>query len=176
MQLIKNPSDDLFFNLTTSSNNNILLCAPYIKTNIISKILKTKKENTNLILITASNLGSFISRGSDIEAIKLLLENNIKVYNYQNLHAKCYIFDNEKAIVTSSNLTYSGLVKNYEYGCLINELDTIKEITNDYKEMLSSDACGEFNNDIIKNIESIIKHAKDTVITTDESITCMTLK
>ncbi len=170
MKLIKNPSDELFFNLIEKSNENILLCAPFVKTQIVKKILEKKKENTNLTLITVSFAGNFKSGASDVQAIKLLLENNVKVYNYQNLHAKCYIFDNHNAIVTSSNLTYSGFVRNYEYGCLINEENTIKEIVSDYKEMINNEICGEFNFDKIKDIKKFIDNAGDIIVKTDETL------
>ena len=40
------------------------------------------------------------------------------VRNYQNLHAKIYLFDNKKALITSANLTNNGLYHNFEYGVL----------------------------------------------------------
>jgi hypothetical protein len=47
------------------------------------------------------------------------------------LHAKAYIANTEKAIITSGNLTYSGLRQNYEYGVLIEAADLVHEAYSD---------------------------------------------
>lgn len=168
MQLIKNPSDELFMNLISKSNEEILLCAPYVKKEIVKRILEYKKENTKLSLITVCYAGNFQSGASDVDAIKLLLENNVKIYNYQQLHAKIYIFDNEQAIITSSNLTYSGFVKNYEYGCLVNKDNIVSDIINDCNEMINNKkVCGEFDFDKIKDIKKIIKSTNRNDVKTD---------
>lgn len=134
IQVLKNPCDNIFYNMIASAQKEINLCAPFVKKDIIEEILCIKKSEVKLSLITSSNVGAFCSKGSDIEAIKLLFKHGVEVYNYQNLHAKIYIFDKLKAMITSSNLTYSGLVKNYEYGVLLEEKSIIKSIVNDYKK------------------------------------------
>ncbi len=171
MQLIKNPSNKLFFDLISNSNEEILLCAPYVKEDTVIKILSNKKENTKLSLITVCYTGNFQSGASDVNAIKLLLENNVKVYNYQQLHAKIYIFDNKQAIITSSNLTPSGLVKNYEYGCLINKDSVVGDIVNDCNKMINNTkVCGEFDFDKIKDIKKIIKSTNKNDVKTDSEL------
>lgn len=73
----------------------------------------------------------------DIKGIGALINNNTTVKNYSSLHAKIYIFDDKKAIITSSNLTNGGLVNNFEYGVLIKEKDVVYEIINDFETLFT---------------------------------------
>lgn len=158
LSIIKTLSDANFFNLISESKKEIILCAPFIKKDIAKEILNTKCEDTKLVVITSANISNFIQSSSDIEAIKMLLSNKIKVKNYQNLHAKIYLFDSSKAIITSANLTCGGFYTNYEYGVLIeNDGNIIKNVNNDINCMMKSELCGEFKDDIISYIESIPK-------------------
>jgi hypothetical protein len=47
------------------------------------------------------------------------------------LHAKVYIADNSGAIITSANLTRSGLFRNYEYGVEISDANAVSRIRAD---------------------------------------------
>lgn len=157
IHVIKNPCQDLFYEMIASSQSEISLCAPFVKTDIVNKVLQIKNKNVDISLITNSNLGAFASKGSDLEAIKSLLNHGYPVYNYQNLHAKIYLFDSNKAIVTSANLTFGGLVCNYEYGILIeNDINSIGLMKNDYNSMIKSKLCGAFDNNKINQIEKTI--------------------
>lgn len=101
-------------------------------------------------------MASFVRQASDIEAIELLLKNGIKVYNHQHLHAKIYSFDNQKAIVTSANLTYNGLNKNYEYGILINDLNVVSDIDDDLNCLIEDELSGSFDYDSVDFIKKQI--------------------
>ena len=119
LSLIKTPTYNKFFNLVQESENNIYLCAPFIKKDIVDKILEKTKQGVEMVVITSANISNFLCGSLDISAIKKLIEKGVVVRNYQNLHAKIYIFDRKKALVTSANLTNNGLYNNYEYGIFI---------------------------------------------------------
>ncbi|WP_342503472.1 phospholipase D-like domain-containing protein [Lysinibacillus sp. FSL L8-0126] len=57
---------------------------------------------------------------------------NFKVYrfnpsdSYTHLHAKVMIFDKTRAFVSSSNLSYNGIINNIEIGILTNDKNVIK--------------------------------------------------
>jgi hypothetical protein len=76
-------------------------------------------------------LNSILHKSLDIPAIKKIIAHDGKVYSRSDLHAKVYIFDNEKVVITSGNLTNNGLVKNFEYGVLIDEEEYVKQSVND---------------------------------------------
>ena len=90
LQLLKNPIEPIFMNLLNETNDKVILCSPFIKKDIIKKILHNKKDNTNITVITSSNIASFVRRASDVEAIELLLANNIK-FTIINIYMLKYI-------------------------------------------------------------------------------------
>lgn len=161
IELIKNPSEDIFFRLLDNCRSNIILCAPFIKSNIIKKILDKKMEESNLSVITTSNLANYVSNATDVEAIELLIKNGVKVYNYQHLHAKIYLFGSEKAMVTSANLTYNGMIKNYEYGVLFDNEKEIDIISEDVNALLSNELTGIIQENDVELIKEQVEFYKN---------------
>lgn len=139
---------------------NIFLCAPFIKKDIVKSILNNINAAIDLNVITSSNIAAFFREASDLEAIELLLKNNVKVYNHQNLHAKIYIFDESKALITSANLTYSGLSSNYEYGLLISRDPLINNVISDFMSLINDPLSGRFDLNIVDEIKNQIRILK----------------
>lgn len=59
----------------------------------------------------------------------------LHIVHLPNLHAKVYVADKTRAIVTSGNLTAGGLVHNHEYGLLIESEDIIARIRGNIEEL-----------------------------------------
>ena len=159
ISIVKTPSKDSFFSLIKEANKEMLFCAPFIKKEIVDEILSNRNPGVVLEVITSANLANFVNGSLDVEAIKTLLEAGIKVLNFQNLHAKIYLFDNKKALVTSANLTNNALYNNYEYGLLLHEdeKETVDAIYSDFIMMMDSELCGSFDENSIKEIEKFVK-------------------
>lgn len=159
ISIVKTPSKDSFFSLIKEANKEMLFCAPFIKKEIVDEILSNKNPGVVLEVITSANLANFVNGSLDVEAIKTLLQAGIKVLNFQNLHAKIYLFDNKKALVTSANLTNNALYNNYEYGLLLHEDEkgTVDAIYSDFIMMMDSELCGSFDENSIKEIEKFVK-------------------
>ena len=87
--------------------------------------------------MTRFSTQDLIDDASDLEAFEKLLRLaeepglKITVKCIPNLHAKVYVFDENSAIVTSSNLTLSGLKSNIEYGIEVTEPVVIQRILGD---------------------------------------------
>ncbi len=155
LSTIKSPSYKSFFNLVKESESNIYLCSPFIKKDIADKILENRKDGIEMVIITSANISNFLCGSLDISAIKKLIKNGFTVRNYQNLHAKIYIFDRKKALVTSANLTNNGLYNNYEYGILIDDCSIADKIYDDYVEMINNEECGTFNIQLLDRLDKI---------------------
>lgn len=163
IKLIKTPTAQTFYNLVSECNDEMILCAPYIKNETVNAILNKKTDNSKLTVITSSNISNFIQKSSDLIAIRKLLENNAVVLNYQDLHAKIYLFDKMKALITSANLTYSGMHHNYEYGVLIDkDEEAMNQIEMDFIEMVDNKLAGEFDIQKIDDIEKTINKVETT--------------
>ncbi len=107
-------------------------------------------------MVTNVNLRSMYKRSSDIGALRLILDNGGLVYNYQKLHSKIYIFDDKKAIITSANLTSSGLKTNFEYGVIFNETTLANSVCQDYSRLCNSELSGRLKTEHTEQIQSII--------------------
>lgn len=155
---------DEFMNLVESATNEIKLCAPFIKTGIVNDIFKYKKQDVNIKTITNIKLMSFYRKVLDIDALSKILLSNGKLYNYPTLHAKIYIFDNNRLIITSGNLTEAGLKKNKEYGIISDDFDLVTTANSDFDQMCNDDITGlvKFNHliDAQKIIDNIPKETK----------------
>ncbi len=155
---------DEFMKLVENTNNEIRLCAPFIKTSIVNDILTYKKRDTNISTITNVKLMSFYRKVLDVDALSKILSSNGELFNYPMLHAKIYIFDDSKLIITSANLTEAGLKKNKEYGIISDDKDLIKSANNDFNIMCSDEITGKIRlkhlEDIQKIIESVPKETR----------------
>jgi len=161
LKLVKTPISKAFYNLVRDCNQEMILCAPYVKSGIVNEILNKKKDSSKLTVVTSSNISNFIQESSDLSAIKILLNNDATVLNYQDLHAKIYYFDRIRALITSANLTYSGLYNNFEYGVIIsNDEPIMDQIETDFLEMFESKKYGEFDSDKLDDIETMIKNVE----------------
>jgi len=58
----------------------------------------------------------------------------LNIWHLPKLHAKVYISDQKKSIITSGNLTNGGLFSNFEYGIQINQEDETQKIYQDINQ------------------------------------------
>lgn len=120
---------DIFLDLVKSSKEQ-LFASPFVKNNITQMIIENRPANARISLLTSYKLTNFYRGSSDLQALLNCVKNNIEVKSHSKLHAKTYIFDSEKAIVTSANLTLGGFRNNYECGVIVEDgqiVGTLKE-------------------------------------------------
>ena len=138
LEIITNPATDVFLELVRNSHEQ-LFASPFIKANVASMILENKHREATISLLTSYKLNSFYRNSSDITALKFFIENNVNVRNYPKLHAKTYIFDSEKAFITSGNLTLGGLQNNYECGVLIHDSSTVSQLKSNFIKLFADE-------------------------------------
>jgi len=83
-------------------------------------------------------LRSFEAGASDLGAFDLLFDRGATVRHRNRLHAKLYIFDTEQAIVTSGNLTPSGLSRNVECGVALRDPGLVERIADEFDSLFSA--------------------------------------
>lgn len=155
---IKNPWEELLLELVQKSRTSIKITSPFIKSKITNSLLGVKRDSTGLQVISNFKLMNFYRQVSDFAALEAILESNGEVKSNHLLHAKTYIFDNKKAVVTSANLTNGGVTQNFEYGVLIDEQILVKTIVKDFEELFADESSGEINLEIISTAKTIISH------------------
>ena len=98
-----------------TDNPSIWVVCPFIKRRAAERLLK-RGTPKKFKVITRFNLRDFSDGVSDISALRLLLENGARIRGVRNLHAKLYLFNEIRVMVTSANLTDAALLRNHEFG------------------------------------------------------------
>lgn len=88
--------------------------------------------------------------------------NLVQIFHLPKLHAKVYIQDNKKAIVTSGNLTAGGLYNNFEYGILTDDANLVSYIKNDLTDYGNLGAL--VNHKDIQNYSNLVGKVSDIYI------------
>jgi hypothetical protein len=128
MMILKNPWDESLYNLIKNSKNKLLIISPYIKANAINFMLESYNGNTKSVrVLTRFSISDICDGASDLDAYKMLIKQDIPVRCVTNLHAKVYLSENE-VIITSSNMTMTGLLSNLEFGVKLTNKKLISEI------------------------------------------------
>ncbi len=133
-QLLDSGWDTVFREAIAADRTELRLVCPFIKVRAARRLLTGKRPGL-IQVITRFHLGDMCDGVSDSEALGLLLENGAKIRGIRNLHAKLYLFGDQRAIVTSANLTEAALLRNHEFGFVSSE-SRIIERCREYFETL----------------------------------------
>ena len=136
-----------FGELLDNTTNSLKIMSPFVKLGMSRFLLEKCGKDVAIDLLTTIKIGNFANGASDIPALKLLGENEVSIKNTRNLHAKIYIFDEKRFVVTSANLTHSGFHRNIEYGLLIDSPGLTREMVTHYNALFS-DANRSFDIDL----------------------------
>lgn len=147
IEIIKNPWLDNFLDLVAECNHSIKITSPYLSKNICDNVFNRKKPKVNFELITSINISSLLSKSLNLDALQLIINNGGEIHNHKNIHSKIYIFDNDRAVITSGNLTFGGLSKNFEYGVLIRNAELINKIIIDFNLIKHDSNTGKIINE-----------------------------
>ncbi|MBI3787901.1 MAG: NgoFVII family restriction endonuclease [Ignavibacteriales bacterium] len=157
MKVLKTPWKKELLALTNGSKQSIKVTSPFVKQNICSELLDAKRPSTKFELITSFKLMSIYSGGLDLKAIDAIISKHGIVKNYPKLHSKIYLFDEDVAIVTSSNLTHGGLIGNFEYGVLVDDHRLVSEIAEDYNSISNHENTGRVKHSDVETVKNMLK-------------------
>ena len=174
MQYIQPPWENYFFSKVHAAEKSLFISSPYIKypvASLLCEILQLRQNpNVSVQILTRIRIQDLIDGASDLEAFEKLLQLaevsglKVAVKCISNLHAKVYIFDENSAIVTSSNLTPSGLKSNVEYGIEVTEQAVIRRIFDDMHAYWS--AAETLTVEMIEQVAERLE-ATESVVTVD---------
>lgn len=121
MQFIYTPWKNLLIEDIRAARKEIFLVCPFIKSAIAQDIINATQQKALLVrTISRFAKSEFISGASDIQAHFILsgcaavTESKFELRALSSVHAKIFIIDDNVAYVGSSNLTFSGLLRNFE--------------------------------------------------------------
>jgi hypothetical protein len=100
--------NDHFRRFCSSANLSLHLICPYIRLTALSSIL-AECRSKDLVVVTTWNPEDIHAGYSDLEIYPWLKEMGAFVYILNRLHAKLLVADYERIVLSSANLTESGL-------------------------------------------------------------------
>jgi len=131
--------------LINCAQRSLLLCSPFVGRRgieLVADTLSPRMRSAGEIEFLTNLSPTNICQGStDPDALLSLVEafEPTRLWHLPGLHAKVFLADGERAIVTSGNLTEGGLVRNYECGVRIQDRKVVRRID---EEMRSYAALG----------------------------------
>lgn len=129
-------TDDLR-TLVDEVEDDLLICSPYVTrdgTDFVAGHLSSKFRNSGRFTFVTDLSPVNVAQGStDPDALYSLSKsvNRFTVMHLPRLHAKVYVSDRKRAVVSSGNLTRGGLMLNYEYGVHLRDPEIVGAVRRD---------------------------------------------
>lgn len=128
------------------AQQSVLLAVPFLKYDVAIWLWQQVPAGVQLTVLTRIRTDAIASAALDITALLHLAEASAenRIFALPNLHAKVFVADGQAAIVTSGNLTESGLDTNIEYGVLLREsrlVATVREHMKSFARLGSRVSC-----------------------------------
>ncbi len=138
VSLVRSPWTENFKKLLSLVDQNLLIACPFVKRFATELILaqldqRQLRESVRLRLITDLRPESTLAGSMDLTALIELGRSipGFELTHLPSVHAKVYVADCKIAIVTSGNLTQSGLRGNVEYGVALADGDVVRQVRSD---------------------------------------------
>lgn len=111
-----------YFQSLDSGQQTTFVFAPYIRTNILEKLLDGLQNK--IVIVTTWEPINILSGSSEIELYPFCKKRSISLYVNQDMHLKVYSVGFTDAILATGNISHRGLMPNgnYEAGTLIESL------------------------------------------------------
>lgn len=113
--IITSPTDRWLKDALKSCSTSFEISSPYVGKYLQDVVSRLDREIT-ITLLTRTLLSDFASNASDITAVQALAVRTGGVLSLSSLHAKVYVIDSKRALITSANATFSGMFRNRECG------------------------------------------------------------
>lgn len=127
VRLIAGAWDSTFGNVVSLARDRLILCAPFISPDGARAVASARKgqgcigaKSLTLTDLSPRAVCAGATDPSAVASVGATLKGS-RVVHLPRLHAKVYVADGRRAVVTSGNLTSGGLGRNYEYGVLISD-------------------------------------------------------
>ncbi len=132
-------------NLLASATKYVYIMTPYliIDNELCQSIENTALRGVEVKLITPHIPDKKLVFEMTCAHYQRLMEAGVKIYEYTPgfIHAKCYLTDDEIAMVGTINLDYRSLVHHFENGVWMYKTECVAEIKKDMHETLQKCVC-----------------------------------
>jgi len=126
-KFILTPTLDALVEWARQVEHRVLVLSPFVN-QVLLQLDDCICVNADRRLITRANVLAFARGVSSLRALRSLKRRGWTVQTLPSLHAKVYIFDQSRALVTSANATRRGLLSNLECGVVVTEPSKVLEL------------------------------------------------
>jgi hypothetical protein len=105
----------------------LFVISPFIKLRSVKRLTAGKKK---IQVLTRFALSDLFEGVSDLSALRYLLKLGAEIRGIKYLHSKLYLFGQQRAILTSANLTDAALTRNHELGIVTDKASEIESCRN----------------------------------------------
>lgn len=127
MLIVTSPTDKWFKEAIRTCSESLTVASPFVG-DYFPTALAELDTAVEVTLLTRTLLADFASGSSDFEAVVKVANRFGGVLSLSSLHAKVYVVDRSKALVTSANATYSGMYRNRECGIEITQRAMVEDV------------------------------------------------
>ena len=133
VQLLGRGWRDELAGIASVARQSVFVAAPFIKYDEAAWLCNQLHPGVEVLTLANIDAEAVSTAALDLAALRCLAEISCssKLIALSNLHAKVFVADEEAAIVTSGNLTRSGLDSNLEYGVLLKEPEIVRKVRAD---------------------------------------------
>jgi len=125
--IVTSPTDTWVKRDVADCRKSFAVSSPYIG-DYFSRLCSCLERGVRLTVLTRTTLPEFAARSSDIDAVIKLAKLAGGVLSLNSLHAKAYIVDDRRALITSANATHSGMHRNWECGYQIRDNKKVRAL------------------------------------------------
>lgn len=126
--IVISPTDRWMKAALLDCSASLVVSSPYVGAYFAATVANLS-ESVSVSLLTRTLITDFASYASDLEAVYQLAKRSGGVFSLSSLHAKVYIVDQSKALITSANATFSGMHRNRECGFEVTSIRDIKSLS-----------------------------------------------
>ncbi|CAH1385245.1 phospholipase D family protein [Candidatus Nitrotoga sp. M5] len=154
------------YELLTGAEETVDIATAYLTD---TKLLGALK-NTKVRLLTSVSCADLISGATSLEALRWLCNEGVDIRvlpSSPKFHAKVYIADKSKAIITSANLTNNGIHNNIEVGALLESRES-NELSKWFDSAWSS--ASPLSNDLLASLSKYTDKIEQELTTVNSKI------
>ena len=124
---VTTPTENWLLENLKACRSRFLIASPYVN-EALTQVLREAPTSVKTTLVTKTDLRDFAIGSSSLDTLVTLASQGVRVMSLTGLHAKVYVLDRRRALVTSANATWSGLRGNWECGIAIYELSAVGRV------------------------------------------------
>lgn len=157
MIVVNNIWDPVFFQMVADSRKSVKISSPELQVENVRDILDAKRSQTQLELVTGYGIREFFSGATSLDAVEQLVRQHEIVTGVPSLGANFAIFDDERAFVSSGNLTHEGPSSSKAYSFVVENHWVSGQLTADFHRLQQTEHAQAFTPTIIEEFREIIR-------------------